>query len=700
MGKSKAKKDSRNQRIKENQAKASTVGSADRSGTFDAVWAVMIGLFLAALPMVFSAVGYESFDAPKTAFLWISVPLLALAGIARGRRLRLSSPLNTLDLLVVAALVYIFFHSLLLGRIPAAWPGLVSSFVLVLFYFILRSVPFQKFHQYVWIGIAASVGLNAVFTILQQLDKFPLMLGSGRVDAAGRLVPAGFIGEVNRGGFMFALVLIILLYFIFGTRNRGKALTGTAILLALLVLAGLAFSRTLTAILGLSACLLVWLVFHNRHLLKRSDSSAKQLLVFWLIVLFIASGAVVLGLQSGAVERLQRLEDFRDRETWIYASSGRTPVFYLTWEMIKENPWIGNGLNSFPVDFFEFKTETELGREVKLMPQPGAFKEVHNEYLQTWLELGLPGLLLLLLLFVLPLYYGFRAIRAEKEWGERTYWIGVLMLALVLIGITCLAFFPLHLAVTTPYICLVVAGLSGFAVSGEKERGEDSPGLIGKLGGKRSFLYGLAGLVAFVSAGTIYAGIATWQANRQVGMASYILTKTMSEPLNPRQKSLIVKEALHILDQAEEKPASMPEIHKLKGTAYLLLGRFDESTKSFKEAARLNPGPEAYVNLATAGLARGDREGAVAALRKAQAYDMENNKARQLMEHMWREGLFDRGESLDLIRALEKENLIDQAGKKEMLAELEKRGLITGEEYQSLITGRENEGPEPDSSRK
>jgi O-antigen ligase len=666
-----------------NNSEAAAMSSLDR------IWFFLVGAFFVLLPFVVSTSGFESFDVPKNGFLSISVAVLALFGLISGR-MKLPLSIKGVDILLLSVIGYVALHSLISGKIVSSFSGIMAILSIVILYFILRSISSRKFHQYIWLGIAVSMALNALFTILQQFDMFPLMAGSGRADASDRLVPAGFIGEVNRGGFLFALTLIILLYFLFSGRKQKTGSRIFVLSLAVFILSGLVFTRTMTSILGLSACLLLWIIFHNWFLVQKQQVPLKKVMLFWLIVVIGLSGITALSYRAGVAERVQGLTKMVERGDWVHVTSGRTPMFFLTWEMIKKSPIVGNGLNSFPIDFFKFKTETEIGKSVRMMPQPGAFKEVHNEYLQTWLELGIVGLILLLLVFILPFYYGIRFMfRAIPN--EDIYWIAMLLLGLIFSGITCLAFFPLHLAVTAPYICLVVAGLASF--SGESPASTEK-GTLSLTGfrGAPWLGYGAAFIIVIFSIWAGYSGINTWRVNKEVGMASYILTRSMSEPLEPRQKMLIIKEALFQLEELGRKNPQMPEIHNLKGTAFLLMGRFEESVKSFREAITLSPAPEAYVNLATAYLALGKNSDAMACLETARAYELENLKVLQLMYHMWSQDIFSREQGLKLIQDLEKWNTIGPNQAVRMLKDLRDKGRITREEFSDLAARERKRG--------
>jgi len=677
-------------------------GLSRSSGTeggaaLDLIWKGLIGGFFLLLPFVVSTSGFESFDTPKNVFMWVSVAVIGIFGFVT-RRVRIPERIGYYDILVIGALGYLFLHALVAGRIPAALTGLMSCLAMVVLYFGLRSITSVKFHQYLWLGIAVSISLNAVFTILQQLDMFPLLVGSGRADASDRLVPAGFIGEVNRGGFLFALTLLILLYFIFnGTWRKPGKLVFSAVL-AGAILAGLAFSRTMTSILGLAACLLVWVAFHSWFVIRKQEGGLRKAVIFGMIVLAGIAGITALGYRAGVADRLEGITEHISQDAWIYATSGRTPLFHLTWEMIKESPWMGRGLNSFPGEFFKFKTESKEGRAVKLMPQPGAFKEVHNEYLQTWLELGIAGLAFLLLLLGVPVFYGLRLLYRGDHSPDDTYWVYVLLLGQVFTGITCLAFFPLHLSVTAPFICLVIAGLMQLA-DPFTDPGRVDTVLPGRSRVSRWIQYGLAGVLVGYSTWAVYIGINTWKVNRTTGMVSYILTRSMSEPLNSRQKISIIKEALHLLDEVEKERIQLADIYNLKGTAYLLSGRYGESAGSFRDSIGLAPSPEAYVNLATAYLSQGKNKEAQDCLVTAQAYDIENQKAIQLMTHMFREGLFSKEESLRQIEALRRWNTIGLHQAIKLYRNLRDKGTITREEYSSLVDKEKSRSGSGDEDR-
>ncbi|MBI4432122.1 MAG: O-antigen ligase family protein [Candidatus Omnitrophica bacterium] len=81
----------------------------------------------------------------------------------------------------------------------------------------------------------------------------------------------------------------------------------------------------------------------------------------------------------------------------------RIEFWKISWKMILEHPWIGNGINLYVRKFASFAPLEETYRGY-----------AHNAYLQIWCETGLFGLLF----FILPLGFAiFRAIRTKKPDG-------------------------------------------------------------------------------------------------------------------------------------------------------------------------------------------------------------------------------------------------------------------------------------------
>lgn len=84
----------------------------------------------------------------------------------------------------------------------------------------------------------------------------------------------------------------------------------------------------------------------------------------------------------------------------------RLMLLQSAWQMIQDHPWLGTGLGSFRLLYPQYRLAAETGT---------AGGWVHNDYLQLWLEAGLPMLMLLL---AIALWVGLRGWRALGEAGQ------------------------------------------------------------------------------------------------------------------------------------------------------------------------------------------------------------------------------------------------------------------------------------------
>ena len=80
---------------------------------------------------------------------------------------------------------------------------------------------------------------------------------------------------------------------------------------------------------------------------------------------------------------------------WMDACAYRGRVFELTWNAIRDNPWLGYGYGSYQEAFPLYKTMDIAGST----SHPLLWDYAHNTYLETIFELGLPAAILLFYCF-------------------------------------------------------------------------------------------------------------------------------------------------------------------------------------------------------------------------------------------------------------------------------------------------------------
>ena len=527
----------------------------------------------------------------------------------------------------LGGVLYAGVHTLISSNPALSWSGFKSLFIFALLFLLLRAISTQQFQERVWFGIAAALGVNGVLTALQYYGLLDLMRSATGSVIRGRINPAGFIGEVNSGGFLFGLAVIVLIYFV--VTDQRRALKVTAGLLIGMNLVGLAYTRTITASLGLVVCALLWVAFHHWWVLREGRGFTRELGILWLLLAVFAVGAFGVAYRAGLVQRVVAVGKAVNDGQWTYATAGRVPVFLLTWEMIKQEPWLGRGLNTYGKDFFSYRVGTEAGRSARLLHQAGSFREAHNEYLQIWEELGLPGIAIFLGLIAGLLWRSFVCLKTESD-PRQTYWIGVLTLGVIFVAIGCLAFFPLHLSLTGAYIVLLCVALRSSQTRDDDSKWGES------LQQSRIVMPVVIGILLVLSVGVFLQARGSWRANEEAGVAEFLIRSASGRDYRPDQKRAIADEALARLEKAQELAPDIYELHSLKGSALMMLGRYEQAAASYSQGLDYHPSAELYTNLAAAYIALGQKNKARECLDLALAYAPRYGKARQAQRFLKR----------------------------------------------------------------
>lgn len=254
----------------------------------------------------------------------------------------------------------------------------VGSFVLVFWAYTLAPDP-DRFWR--WVTRFALVGAAAlcVYALVQ-------------VTVWAQPPRATFVNIHSFAALMVLVSLPTAAYFLIAlnrTGDRGSAWTlGAALsLLWFTIAATQGRGTTLSLLLGFA----VLIVFTWRCVPRRHVLTITALYV-------IAYGAANFILQGALTDRFATLSDPAG------AALPRLLIWRGSWEMVKDNPWFGIGLGNYYLAWPQYRdpADTTLGFFA------------HNDYLQIWIEAGLPGLLLLLAVLASALYLMYRVLRDDR----------------------------------------------------------------------------------------------------------------------------------------------------------------------------------------------------------------------------------------------------------------------------------------------
>ncbi|MFH1074834.1 MAG: O-antigen ligase family protein [Candidatus Firestonebacteria bacterium] len=240
------------------------------------------------------------------------------------------------------------------------------------------------------------------------------------------------LGNANfLGGYLILLIPVSMALFFVVKSVLYKSVY--AVNTVFLVVA-LFFTQTLNAWIGLALGVLVFAVLFIIYI-----SRYRKLMVFSALALIaVASLLVVTFKPQEAMEKFEKIGRFE-----TFAERGRWLMWKTAVEMIKEEPIKGFGAGTYRVRFTEY--EAKLLKKKEFAGYPHIItKDAHNDYLQICSELGITGLLLLLL-FIGSVILGAVRNLSKTENDKKIIYIGLLC-ALIAFLVHMFFNFPLKIA--------------------------------------------------------------------------------------------------------------------------------------------------------------------------------------------------------------------------------------------------------------
>jgi O-antigen ligase len=259
--------------------------------------------------------------------------------------------------------------------------------------------------------VAAGIALGVVIAVWAMSQAFT----SGTRGAALFEAPATLAAVIN--------LLVIPLLAVLAWHKRSPILVGAAMVMLL----GLAMARSLGSMVGLIGGLLTLAIFARRAGVAGRRSRALGAVAAVLVVGLAAY--LVIGRNFGLV-----------------SARARWDLWQLAWQEVHTVPLTGAGYLTF---FY-----LPQSMPAPLLTYEGSVTYfVHNDYLQTLLELGIPGLAALLGMVILPLALAWRAVPGLRDRSARVAVIAVVA------GMSSMA---THALVDFPFyipMCLLLYGI-------------------------------------------------------------------------------------------------------------------------------------------------------------------------------------------------------------------------------------------------
>ncbi len=287
-----------------------------------------------------------------------------------------------LTLLGAVWLVYLAWALLSLAWAPAFRPGFERWLVLLVLtfaYLLARRTRFWESELF-WLALSILITLVSVIGILQYfLPAFPLVNSF-----PGTAVPRATLGHRNYASMYLMVTFPFVLGYFF--RRRGWAAVVPLVALVL-SLSFILLARNRGAWVGLLAGLFYLAAAGGgRYVIPR----IKRLAILVLPALLTILAVYRVGPPAGAERSFRRKVDLGHTARSLLDPQQRLSFWRPTLGIT--DPLLGAGFGNFPV------VATPLDREGQVKTLNW---EVHNDYLQAYVDLGVPGVLIFALFFFL-----------------------------------------------------------------------------------------------------------------------------------------------------------------------------------------------------------------------------------------------------------------------------------------------------------
>jgi Tfp pilus assembly protein PilF/O-antigen ligase len=427
-------------------------------------WGLVLISFLA--PLVFLRGIRDFANLPQSGFIQVGVVFLLLVWLVKGSIRKqcfiLKSPLNVpiLAFFLWSLASILYAHNRYEGLL--AWRPWAAS---ALMFFLVSNDKYGKRRlTHLLAALTISGSLCSLLGIAQHL------LGFSWVPQI--TPPAATFANRNMAAHFIVLTFPLAVVFILNSKRRAQALmSGVA---ACLMIVFLLYTKTRAAWIALGMEILFLSVLLLREGIRGSEALSwgrnKSLAVgLTIVVLFVMVNVSPEGFKW-RVGDLVRHITFTEYGAVSSATQDSAPqsialrraIWLNTIEMIKDRPWLGLGLGNhkvfYPIYHREVETDPAFGIRFQL-------REVHNDFLQTFAELGVVGILLLGWIGFVWVRLIMRLMSSRYDSDIRLLVIGITLAILGLL-VNSLFSFPFQRAIP-PFSIMILMGILGSFYTGD-----------------------------------------------------------------------------------------------------------------------------------------------------------------------------------------------------------------------------------------
>lgn len=411
--------------------------------------------------------------------LWLGALALAVAAIVCDAHRRATS-VTPIALAVWGYAAWAIANSFFSPVYTAA--GLFQPLFLVAGFAVARSASVRE-RENVFAVFAAGAAALAVWGLWQSAT------GGGRAHA--------HFETPNTLATVLNLALAPLL-FRMAHGDAGRHVVAAAIVMSAGLVATLSRGGFIALSGGLAAAMLVWAV-------------RPQLAAVWRAVAALLAGAVIGGLALTLPQWLSGQPLPADAQpgsvatTLVNSVGSRGELYRLALSSVGEHPWLGSGYLGFQALFEAHRAE------VPSYATQNITYFVHDDYLQTLVELGVPGLATLIAMVVLPFWWARRATGTGRDGASRY----APLAGVATMAIHALGDFPFYVP-----ICLLMFGVLLGLVDGGLSSGTAAAGVRPRRLPARLAAIALGAIAAVVLVAPVLAeaaaayGDRSWRANR------------------------------------------------------------------------------------------------------------------------------------------------------------------------------------------